>query len=222
MKPTYIVLMGVQGAGKGTQAEKLVEQRHLPHITTGGILRSLPASHPKKAEIDAIMNRGDLVPDSIMIELVRERLSQPDAKQGAVFDGFPRTIPQAEALDKLLTEMGNKVAVVPFLNLDRSVALRRLTSRWQCANNDQHIYNVLEKPPKKDGECDICGGKLIQRADDTPEAVEKRINAFYEKTAPLIEYYRKQGVLREINGDQSIEAVTAALMAALDAVSERG
>jgi len=218
MAPTYIVLMGVQGAGKGTQAEILTKQRNLPHITTGGMFRSLPPENPLAAEVAAIMKRGDLVPDTITIQVVKDRLSRPDAKQGAIFDGFPRTLTQAEALDKLLAEMGSKVAIVPFFNLERSVALRRLTSRWQCSNNDQHIYNMLEKKPKAEGVCDICGGKLVQRADDTPEAVEKRINAFYQQTMPLIEYYRSHGVLVEIDGDQPIEAVTKAVNSTLDKV----
>lgn len=213
---TYIVLMGVQGAGKGTQAAILSEQHGLPHVTTGGLFREMEGQDtPLAREIQAIMTRGDLVPDDITIQVVRDRLAQTDAAQGAIFDGFPRTRPQAEALDKLLAEMGQQVAIVPFFNLTREVAIRRISSRWECTLDPRHVYNVESNPPKVAGICDIDGAPLRQRPDDTPEAAAKRIDTFYEKTAPLLDYYRAKGLLHEIDADQPIEAVTAELLSAL-------
>jgi adenylate kinase len=213
---TYIVLMGVQGAGKGTQAAILSEQHGLPHVTTGGLFREMEGQDtPLAREIQAIMTRGDLVPDDITIQVVRDRLAQPDAAQGAIFDGFPRTRPQAEALDKLLAEMGQQVAIVPFFNLTREVAIRRISSRWECTLDPRHVYNVATNPPRAAGICDIDGAPLRQRPDDTPEAAAKRIDTFYEKTAPLLDYYRAKGLLHEIDADQPIEAVTAELLSAL-------
>lgn len=213
----YIVLMGVQGSGKGTQAAILTQKAGLPHITTGGLFRAMESQEtPLAQEIQAIMKRGDLVPDATTIQVVRERLAQPDAARGAIFDGFPRTLPQAEALDKLLAEMGEVVGVVPFLKLSRDEAISRISSRWECSLDPHHVYNVKTNPPKVAGVCDTDGAGLRQRPDDTPEAAAKRIDTFYEKTAPLLDFYQRKGVLREIDADRSIEQVTADLLAALN------
>lgn len=217
----FILLMGVQGAGKGTQAAKLVEALGLPHVTTGGLFRAMKGLEtPLAREIQAIMAAGNLVPDHITVQVVRERLAQPDAANGVIFDGFPRTTPQAEALERLLAEIGGKVNIAINLELAKDIAVKRLSARWQCSINDQHIYNVLENPPQVAGICDIDGGKLFQRPDDTPEAAEKRIALYFEQTAPLIEFYRAQGVLRQVNADQPIEAVTRDLLAAIEAVKK--
>ncbi len=208
--------MGVQGAGKGTQAAAIKEKLGLPHITTGGLFRAMEGQEtPLAREIQAIMKRGDLVPDEVTVQVVRERLQQPDARKGAIFDGFPRTRPQAEALDKLLTDLGGKVTLVPFLNLERDVAIKRISSRWECTKEPTHIYNLESDPPKKTGLCDKDGAALRQRPDDTPEAAAKRIDLYFDKTAPLLDYYRERKLLQTINANQSIEAVTAELVAAL-------
>lgn len=217
----FILLMGVQGAGKGTQAAKLVETLGLPHVTTGGLFRAMKElDTPLAREIQAIMAAGNLVPDHITVQVVRDRLAKADAANGVIFDGFPRTTPQAEALEGLLSEIGGKVNIAINLELAKDIAVKRLSSRWQCSVNDQHIYNVLENPPKVEGICDIDGGKLFQRPDDTPEAAEKRIALYFEQTAPLIEFYRARGVLREVNADQPIEAVTRDLLSVIEAVKK--
>lgn len=213
----YIVLVGVQGAGKGTQAAILSQQYHLPHVTTGGLFREMKTQDtPLAREIQRIMNEGSLVPDDITVQVVRERLQQPDAVNGAIFDGFPRTLPQAEALDKLLGDLGGKVNLVPFFNLDRETAIKRISGRWECTLDPKHVYNENSNPPKVAGTCDLDGGKLWQRPDDTPEAAAKRIDLFFEKTMPLLNYYRGRGLLNEINAGQSIEAVTAEMISALE------
>jgi adenylate kinase len=213
---TYIVLMGVQGAGKGTQAAVISEKLGLPHITTGGLFRAMEGQDtPLAREIQAIMLRGDLVPDEVTVQVVRERLQQPDAGKGAIFDGFPRTRPQAEALDKLLADLKGKVTLVPFLKLERDVAIKRISARWECSQDPRHVYNMESNAPKKAGLCDTDGAALRQRPDDTPEAAAKRIDLYFEKTAPLLDYYRERQLLQTLNANQSIEAVTAELMAAL-------
>ncbi len=218
MAATYIVLMGVQGSGKGTQAAVLSEKLGIPHITSGGLFREMKNQDtPLAREVQAIMTAGQLVPDDVTIRVVGERLSKPDAAKGAILDGFPRTRPQAEALDALLSRMGNRVTLVPFLDLDKAVAVKRISDRWECTQDPTHVYNLSSKPPKKAGICDIDQAPLRQRADDTPEAAEKRINLFFEQTAPLLEYYRGRGLLRQVNADQPIDQVTADLMNAVNA-----
>ncbi len=215
---TYIVLMGMQGAGKGTQAAVLSQKLSLPHITTGGLFRAMDGQDSDLArEIQAIMARGDLVPDATTIEVVRQRLTKPDAANGAIFDGFPRTLPQAEALDHLLTELGSRVALVPLLTLDRQEAIARISARWECTLDPTHVYNLNTNPPKVAGICDIDGAPLRQRLDDTPEAAAKRIDTFFEKTAPLLDYYRARGLVHEVNAAQPIEAVSAALFHLIEA-----
>ena len=218
MAATYVVLMGVQGSGKGTQAAVLSEKLGIPHITSGGLFREMKNQDtPLAREVQAIMTAGQLVPDDVTIRVVGERLSKPDAAKGAILDGFPRTRPQAEALDALLSRMGNKVTLVPFLDLDKGVAVKRISDRWECTKDPTHVYNLSSKPPKAAGICDIDQAPLRQRADDTPEAAEKRIGLFFEQTAPLLDYYRGRGLLRQINADQPIEQVTTDLMSAVNA-----
>jgi adenylate kinase len=209
---TYIVLMGVQGAGKGTQAAILSQKLSLPHITTGGLFRAMKTRTDAFAqEIQALMEAGHLIPDATTVQVVRERLAQPDAAAGAIFDGFPRTIPQAEALDILLAEMGGKVDLVPFFELDRQEGIDRISARWECTKDPTHVYNLKFNPPKVAGICDIDGAPLYQRADDTPEAAAKRIDLFFEKTMPLIAFYEKKGVVRRLDASKRIEEVTKAL-----------
>ncbi|MEP7285936.1 MAG: nucleoside monophosphate kinase [Chloroflexota bacterium] len=211
----YIVLMGVQGAGKGTQADILKTKYDIPHVTTGGMFRSMPDT-PLGREVQALMAAYKLISDEITIQVVRERLTQLDAANGVILDGFPRTKPQAEALDQLLTELGGKVAVVPYLKLDKDIAIDRIVNRWVCSQDSNHSYNLKTIPPQVAGRCDIDDAPLIQRPDDTREGAEKRIGDFFQQTAPLLDYYRERHVLREIDADQPVEKVTADLIAAID------
>jgi adenylate kinase len=218
MAGLYILLMGVQGAGKGTQAAKLVEALGLVHLSTGELFRAMKGQDtPLAREVQTIMNRGDLIPDELTIRIVRERMQAPDAAKGVIFDGFPRTVPQAQALDTLLAEFGGRVNLAVSLELDRQIAFKRLEGRRVCTVNEKHIYNVYFNPPKVEGICDLDGAPLMQRPDDTPEAVNKRINTYFAQTAPLLDYYQRAGVLRSLNADQPIEAVSAALLAAVEA-----
>jgi adenylate kinase len=216
--PRYILLLGAPGAGKGTQAQVLRERYGLPHVASGDLFRD---NLKRETELGRLaqqyMDRGELVPDDVTVRMIRERLSQPDARRGALLDGFPRTIPQAEALDRLLGEFGGRVNAVLYVNVDEAVLLERLSGRWICRGAAQHAYHLLFNPPKVAGRCDVDGTELYQREDDRAEVQARRIKVFMNQTAPLIEFYRGRGQLMEIDGGQPIPAVTAALSAAVDA-----
>lgn len=219
---TYIVLLGLPGAGKGTQATMLEERFGLPHVTSGGLFREMTEQEGELADkVRSIMAEGNLVPDDITIQIVKERISRDDAKDGVILDGFPRTVPQAEALDDLLVEsFDSSVTLVPFIKLSESEALERLSGRWVCTENPDHIYHMKFNPPEEDKTCDIDGAPLYQREDDTPEAQKHRLDVYIEKTEPLIDYYREKGLLVEIDGEQSIEEVHKDLVAAIRAATE--
>ena len=218
---TYIVLLGLPGAGKGTQASLLQERLHLPHVTSGGLFREIAEQKGKLADqVRAIMAAGDLVPDEITVQVVKERLSRDDAKDGTILDGFPRTVPQAQALDGLLAGMGERIALVPFFKLSEKEALARLGGRWVCTKDESHMYHARFNPPKTPGICDIDGAPLFQREDDTPEAHKRRLDVYMEKTAPLIDYYRQKGLLIGINAERSIEEIQEDLVAAIQAAAQ--
>jgi adenylate kinase len=213
--PSYIVLLGPPGVGKGTQAEILAEKTGLPHVSSGDLFRENLKNNTelgKKAK--SYMDKGELVPDDVTIDMVRDRLSRPDCLNGAILDGFPRTPPQADALQAMLAEFHGGVDIVPFITAQPDVLIGRASGRWTCRDQG-HIYHAIFNPPKMIGKCDVDGSELYQREDDKAETVAKRINVYLEQTAPLVEYYRKQGKLVEIDGTQSIEVVTAALLAAI-------
>lgn len=213
--PTFIVLLGPPGVGKGTQAKILAETLGIPHVSSGDLFRENIKNQTELGQLaQSFMNKGELVPDDVTIGMIRARLSLPDCQQGALLDGFPRTIPQAEALEKLLAEFGGRVNHVPYITADESVLIARLTGRWTCRAHG-HIFHEKNNPPKTPGICDLDGSELYQRDDDKNETVVRRIQVYFTQTAPLVEYYRKQGRLSEINGAQPIESVTADLMAAL-------
>lgn len=213
--PTYIVLLGPPGAGKGTQAEIISGRLGLAHVSSGDIFRENIKNETELGKLAAgYMNQGNLVPDDVTIRMIRERLSRPDCAQGALLDGYPRTPAQAEALEGMLQEFGGHVDRVPYIQVDEEELVKRLGGRWTC-RAEGHIYHEVFNPPKKPGACDLDGSELYQREDDKRETVQRRIHVYYEQTAPLIEHYRQQGKLLEIDGDQAIEAVTADLMAAL-------
>ncbi len=209
----YIVLLGPPGAGKGTQAKIISETKGLPHISSGDIFRE---NLKKQTELGALakgfMDRGELVPDDVTIAMIRERLSRPDCSAGALLDGFPRTPAQAAALDAMLGELGGRVNWVPYINVAEAELIDRLTGRWTCRVDPTHIYNNKTNPPQKQGICDIDGGELYQRDDDKEATVKNRIQVYFKQTMPLIEYYRKAGVLIEVDGKQSIEKVGADLL----------
>lgn len=216
--PLYFVLLGGPGAGKGTQAQILQEQYGLPQVSSGDLFRDNLKRETELGKLaKTYMDKGELVPDDVTIRMIRERLAQPDARGGVLLDGFPRTVPQAVALAKLLAEFGGRVNAALYVKVREHVLLERLGGRWICRGPEQHMYHLVFNPPKVAGQCDVDGTELYQRADDTPEVHAKRIKVFFEQTAPLIDYYQKNGSLVEIGGEQPIAAVTAALRAAVEA-----
>lgn len=204
-----IVLLGPPGAGKGTISKLLTDYDGSVHISTGDILRNA-VKHGTELGLKAkeYMERGELVPDELIIGIIRERLKSPDCEKGFIFDGFPRTIKQAEELKKLLSEMDLKLDAVINLDVPRDVILDRLTTRRTCSNPDcQEIYNVKSKPPSPEGKCLKCGWPVVQREDETEEAITKRLEVYNEKTAPLIDYYLKEGLLVNVRSLSSEEIV---------------
>lgn len=211
-KRLFVVLLGGPGAGKGTQAERLSQNLGIPQVSTGDLFRE----HLKKeTELGLLargyMDRGELVPDQVTVDMVRDRLSRPDAARGAILDGFPRTIAQAEALNVLLAELDSQLSVVPYIQVPEDVLLERLAGRWTCRKCGA-MYHQLFNPPQEAGVCDRCGGELYQRPDDTPETQKHRIEVYFEQTAPLIQYYREKGLLVEVDGRQGIKEIQADLL----------
>jgi adenylate kinase len=218
---THVALMGAQGSGKGTQAARLMPRYGLVHLSTGDLFRAAIASgSPLGREIKAIYDRGDLIPDALTLELVEERLNEiargddgsPPAR-GALFDGFPRTRAQAEGLDALLAKRGERLAGVVQLDVPLETLIGRLAGRRVCPT-DGRTYHVEFHPPKTPGVCDDDGTPLIQRDDDKPEAVKRRLENYFGQTAPLIDYYRDRGLLTTITGDHPADEVTAEIEAA--------
>ncbi len=213
-----IVLLGAPGAGKGTQAKKLIEKYGIPQISTGDILRKAVADGtPLGKEAKSYMDKGELVPDSVVIGLVKERLQQDDCKKGFILDGFPRNTSQAETLDKVLDEMGMPLQVALSVDVDFDVLMKRLTGRRTCKSCGQ-MYNIYFSPPQKEGVCDKCGGELYQRDDDKEETIKKRLEVYESQTAPLIDYYGKKGILKKVNGVGNIEEIFANICAILDSL----
>jgi adenylate kinase len=213
--PTYIVLLGPPGVGKGTQAELISEATGLPHISSGDLFRENIKNESELGKLaQSFMNKGELVPDDVTISMIRARLSHPDCKEGALLDGFPRTTVQADSLASLLNEFDGKVNFVPYITASEATLIDRLTGRWTCKAQG-HIFHEKHNPPQKPGVCDYDGSQLYQRDDDKAETVTRRIQVYLSQTALLIAYYRDRGLLFEIDGTQSIEKVTAALMAVL-------
>lgn len=213
--PTYIVLLGPPGAGKGTQAEILAEKLHLPHISSGDIFRENIKKDTELGKLaQGFMSKGELVPDDLTIAMIRERFSRPDCARGAILDGFPRTPVQADNLEVMLKGFGGKVDLVPFITAPNDVLIERLAGRWTCRAQG-HIFHERFNPPRETGICDIDGSPLFQRDDDKAETVANRIVVYQNQTAPLIDYYRRRGTLAEINGTAPIEEVSVQLMSAL-------
>jgi adenylate kinase len=217
----YVVFLGPPGAGKGTQASVLAERMGVLHLATGDVLRAAVKQETSLGlEAKGYMERGELVPDSLVVNLVVDRLAQNDAAKGAVLDGFPRNLSQARALDGALMGRGAKVDLVLYLNVPEEALVARLAGRWECGNC-RTPYHEQTKPSRVAGVCDQCGGVLTQRPDDVPETVRRRLQVYFEQTAPLLGYYRDRDVLREIDGERPIADVTEQIQSVLASVEAK-
>ncbi|CAM4476167.1 adenylate kinase [Paenibacillus phoenicis] len=210
-----LLFMGPPGAGKGTQAETIVNEFGIPHISTGDAFRlAIKQGTPVGMKAKEYMDQGLLVPDDVTVGIVRERLQQPDCEKGFLLDGFPRTLSQAESLDELLDSMGRKLDHVINLKVDRNKLLARLTGRRICKSCGA-TYHVIFNPPGQEGVCDKCGGELYQRSDDNEESVGTRLDEYINKTAPLLKFYEDKGLLRQVDGEQEIDAVSKEIVSLL-------
>lgn len=210
-----LILIGAQGSGKGTQASILVERLGIKHLSSGDIFRTaVSQGTPLGLEVKGYMERGELVPDRLTIQLILDLLKAPEYAPGVVLDGFPRTRDQARALDDALPELHRQIDRAIYLNVPRDVLLDRLSGRYVCTAH-QHVYNIKTKPPKEPGICDIDGSELIQRSDDTPAVIEKRLKTFFEDTIQVVHYYRAQGKLLELDGNLPIDQVSQQLVRGL-------
>lgn len=204
-----LILFGAPGAGKGTQSGYLIEQYRIPAIATGDMLRAQRRAGSALGErVKGFMDRGELVPDEVMVDIIRDRLEKPDAQKGFILDGFPRTVAQAEALDAMLPAIGRQVDAVIYLRVSRQVLIDRLSHRYSCRTCDA-VYNFTPEQARKLPRCTIDGGELYQRTDDQPEIVARRIDVFLKHTAPLIDYYTVQAKLENIDGQMTVPEVRA-------------
>ena len=211
----YIILLGAPGAGKGTQAATLADKLKLTHIATGDLFRqALEQNTELGIQAKSHMDKGMLVPDEITIQMVLDRISAPDCAGGVIFDGFPRSLQQAEALDKALAQQDKVIDKAVYLKVSEEELLKRLSGRWIC-RNCQAPYHAVYSPPRVQGKCDLCGGELYQRSDDTVETVKKRLGVYFAQTAPLIDYYNQAGKLLEVNGEGSADEVSQSILIAL-------
>ena len=208
----YIILVGAQGSGKGTQAEMLTQALGVAHVASGDLFRK---AIDEKTELGlkakVYIDRGELVPDDLTVAMVLKRLEEPDCSQGVLFDGFPRTVAQAEVLDKGLGGVGKQIDLAIYLQVPREELLTRLSGRYICRAK-QHVYNIYSRPPKVAGVCDIDGSELYQRSDDTGEAVQRRLDIFFNETIQLLDYYENQKKLVEVDGNQDIDQVQQSLL----------
>ena len=211
-----IVMIGAPGAGKGTQAERLAEALGLPHISTGELFReALHSDDALGAKVRKYVESGGLVPDDIVVAVVEKRLQQADAAEGAILDGFPRTVAQAVALDEMLSRRGTGVCAALYVEVSPALLMERLTGRRICTADDQHVYHVVARPPRKEGICDIDGAELYQREDDCPETVQSRLDTQLPPMYEVIDHYAEQDVLYSVRGDKPAEEVTEDLLRAL-------
>ena len=214
LRKRNLIFLGAPGAGKGTNA-KMVAKYNIAHISTGDILRGEVAARTEAGkQAEALMKSGKLVPDELVADMVRRRIAAPDCRRGFILDGFPRTIRQAELLEDALRERNMSLDLVIYLEVDDETLLRRLTARLNCRKCDA-IYNRISRPPKKDGVCDVCGGELFQRPDDSLETAKSRLKVFYDQTAPLVDYYSQNGLLFALAAD-SVPAMMDKIAAELE------
>lgn len=210
-----LILLGPPGSGKGTQARRLAEKLGIPQISTGDILREAVRKRtPLGEQAKAYMEQGKLVPDEIVIGIIKERLGAGDCEKGAIFDGFPRTVIQAEALDRMMEGLGKRVDAVIDIEVSDEEVLQRLTGRRTCRNCGA-MYHVVFNPPRREGVCDLCGGELYQRDDDKEETIKNRLKIYREQTAPLKAYYEKKGILKKVKGEAPIEEVEGEILRVL-------
>ena len=210
-----IIMLGAPGAGKGTQAKKIAAKYDIPHISTGDIFRANIKNGTELGnKAKTYMDQGLLVPDELVVDLVVDRVQQDDCKNGYVLDGFPRTIPQAEALDKALAEFGDKIDYAIDVNVPDENIVKRMGGRRACVGCGA-TYHLVYAPTKTEGICDVCGKELILRDDDKPKTVQKRLNVYHEQTQPLIDYYTKEGILKSVDGTKDLEEVFADIVAIL-------
>jgi adenylate kinase len=211
MKTRALIFLGAPGAGKGTQAREVAKEFHIPQISTGDILRdSVKKGTPLGLAAKVKMEAGQLVPDEVVCGIVEERISEPDCRQGFILDGFPRTLPQAEFVDRMLEAKGRGSPRVINIQVDQDVLMKRLTGRRTCAVCGE-IYNVYFGPPKREGVCDKDGGKLLQRADDNEDTIRQRLVAYENQTRPLIDYYRRKNLLYDVDGNRDPEPIAQEL-----------
>ena len=206
-----VLLLGAPGAGKGTQARFLADLLAVPHVASGDLLRE----HRQRGTTLGLaaqeyMDRGDLVPDDLVVDMIAERLQEPDALQGVLLDGFPRTLPQAHALEKTLARRGGKVRVAIYVDVPKNVLIERLAGRWLCRDCQTSFHEIFN-PPSVPKQCDACGGELYQRADDRREVVANRVAVYMRDTLPVVERYERKHILQRIDGNQAIDAVRSAL-----------
>ncbi|MEB2309733.1 MAG: adenylate kinase [Candidatus Brocadiaceae bacterium] len=215
-----IVFLGPPGAGKGTQAETLSKEKKLPHISSGNLLReSVENDTETGRKAQQHINKGQLVPDQIVVDIIRERILKNDCKNGFILDGFPRTLSQAIVLDEMLKDLGNKLDIVFYFAISKESIVLRLSGRRICAICGAN-YHVKYVPSLKDGICDKCGGKLYQRTDDKLETVLERIKVYHEQTEDLINYYKKNGILKEIESESNVESITENILKVIDNASK--
>ena len=217
MKKMKIIMLGAPGAGKGTQAKKIAEKYTIPHISTGDIFRANIKNNTELGQkAKTYMDKGELVPDELVVDLIMDRFKEADCVNGYVLDGFPRTIPQAEALDKALAALGDKVDYAIDVNVPDDNIVNRMGGRRACVGCGA-TYHLVYAPTKTEGICDVCGKELILRDDDKPETVQKRLNVYHEQTQPLIDYYTNAGILKTVDGTVDINDVFAAIVEILGA-----
>jgi adenylate kinase len=210
-----IVFLGAPGAGKGTQAANVAQDLNLAHIATGDLFRQAQSQDTELArQAKLYMEKGQLVPDEITIKMVLERIEEPDCVEGVIFDGFPRNLNQAKALDNALSSRGKNVDKVVYIKVAEQELMKRLTGRWIC-RKCQTPYHLVSSPPKIEGICDKCGGELYQRADDNEETIKERLQVYFNETAALIDYYSGEGKLLEINGEGKVEEVSERIIDSL-------
>jgi len=211
----YIIFWGAPGAGKGTQAAFVARELNLAHIASGDLFRQAAEQGTELGlEAKSYMERGELVPDKVTTRMVLERMSAPDCEHGVILDGFPRNLEQAKALDNALREHAKAIDKVVYIKVSEEELLKRLSGRWIC-RNCQAPYHTTNSPPKVGGKCDRCGGELYQRPDDTPETVKKRLQVYFDQTAPLIRYYTQVGKLLEVDGEGEVDEVAKRIIVAL-------
>jgi adenylate kinase len=217
-----VILVGPPGAGKGTQAKQVAALYGVPHLSTGDMFRdNIGRGTELGLRAKEFMNRGELVPDEIVVAMVEQRITAPDCAKGFILDGFPRTVAQAEALDQMLVRAGLPEPLVIHVKLDPALILRRLTGRRMCKVGGE-IYNIYDRPPNTPDRCDRDGGELVQREDDREEVIRERLAAYHEHTEPVIAYYKRRALVEDLDGSGAPEVVTHALFAVIDRKEERG